>query len=154
MNDLCNLCTNGDVTYTDVVCTVVITLLDNYMYKTSQTVTYLLHLLLFFFYIFFNPLFPTMIIEHIYIDVLLSTVEIIFPKLRVKRVKYQDQSGDRHNLDHSKLFVWTNVTSRSVSLSVCLQSTSSTLPRQRGSSCERVNTIWFLYWQRCIIPNY
>ena len=84
-----------------------------------------------------------MIVEHIYIDVLLqhivvllSTVEIIFPKLRVKRVKYQDQSGDRHNLDHSKLFVWTNVTSCSVSLSVCLQSTSSTLPRQRGTSCE------------------
>lgn len=83
----------------------------------------------------FNPLFPTMIVEHMYIVVLLqhivATVKIIFPKLRVK---YQDQSGDRHNLDHSKLFVWTNVTSRSVSLSVCLQSTSSTLPREKASS--------------------
>ena len=86
----------------------------------------------------FNPLFPTMIVEHMYIVVLLQhivvlllTVKIIFPKLRVK---YQDQSGDRHNLDHSKLFVWTNVTSRSVSLSICLQSTSSTLPREKASS--------------------
>ena len=56
MND-CNLCINGDVTYTYYVVCAVVTCIGKVLNK--------LLLIYYIFYIFFNPLFPTMIVEHI-----------------------------------------------------------------------------------------
>ena len=53
-----------------------------------------------------------------------------------------------------QIICWTNVTSLSAFLSVCLQSTSSTLPGRKQAAVRGAKTIWFLYWQQCIIPNY